>query len=206
MIFQSIVGHKMAAAALALTLGGTSAAAATGNLPIVQDDPVELTEDSTTEVEIEVEADEAVSEDEPKDEVLPPVNADGVEYGDVACADAVNHGEYVSGVAKDDTIEGNRGEIVSQAAKTNCGKADKDEAKAERDEAKAAEKAERNEAKAERKANDDDLDDDDLDDDDLDDLDDDSDDDDSDDDDSDDDDSDGDVKKDKPNKGNGKKN
>ncbi len=189
MIVQSLLGHKVAAAALALTLGGTSTAAATGNLPIVQDDPVELTEDSTTEVEIEVETDEAVSEDEPKEEVLPPVNADGVEYGDVACADAVNHGEYVSGVAKDDTIEGNRGEIVSQAAKTNCGKADKEVAKAERDEAKAAEKAERDAAKAERKANDADVDGDE-----------------SDAAESDDSDAGSGAKKDKPNKGNGKKN
>lgn len=160
MIVQALVGHKLAAATLALALGGTSAIAATGNLPIVQDDPVERTEDTTTDVEIEVEADEADSEKEPKEEVLPPVNADGVEYGDVACADARNHGEYVSGVAKDDSIEGNRGEVVSQAAKTNCGKSDKDEAKAERDaekaerkEAKAAEKAERDAEKTERKTN-----------------------------------------------------
>lgn len=193
MIVQSLISHKVAAAALAVALGGTSAAAATGNLPIVQDDPVELTDD-TTDIEIEIEADENESANEPKEEVLPPVNADGVEYGDVACADAKNHGQYVSGVAKDDTIEGNRGEIVSQAAKTNCGKADKAEAKAERDaykaerdEAKAAEKAERDAEKTERKANE-------------------SDDEESAGDSSDDSDSDDDVKKDKPNKGNGKKN
>ncbi len=203
MIVQSLLGHKVAAAALALTLGGTSAAAATGNLPIVQDDPVELTEDSTTDVEIEVEADEAVSEDEPKEKVLPPVNADGVEYGDVACSDAVNHGEYVSGVAKDDTIEGNRGEIVSQAAKTNCGKADKDEAKAERNAAKAVEKAERDAAKAERKAEDPDVDGDDAD---VDGDDADVDGDEAEDAESDDSDSDEGAKKDKPIKGNGKKN
>ena len=196
MIVQSLLGHKVAAAALALTLGGTSAAAATGNLPIVQDDPVELTEDTKTDIEIELEVEEIDSENEPKEEVLPPLNAIGEEYGDVDCDTAVNHGEYVSSVAKDDTITGNRGEIVSQAAKTNCGKADKDVAKAERD----AEKAERKEAKAaekaERKAND-------VDDDDE------SDDDESDDHESDDDESDDDVKKDKPNKpnkGNGKNN
>ncbi|NNF53838.1 MAG: hypothetical protein HKN03_05275 [Acidimicrobiales bacterium] len=192
MIVQSLVSHKVAAAALAIALGGTSAAAATGNLPIVQEDPVELTEDTTSDSEIE--ADENESENEPKEEVLPPVNAEGVEYGDVLCADAKNHGQYVSGVAKDDTIEGNRGEIVSQAAKTNCGKADKAEAKAERDaekaerdEAKAAEKAERDAEKAERKANE-------------------SEDEGSAGDRSDDSDSDDDVKKDKPNNGNGKKN
>ena len=59
-----------------------------------------------------------------EDEVLPPVNEEGEPYGDVPCEDARNHGDYVSGVARDDSIEGNRGEIVSQAAQTSCGKRD----------------------------------------------------------------------------------
>lgn len=162
MIVQSILGHKVAAAALALALGGTSAAAATGNLSISMDETVELTDESLAELDDEVaELDESESKTgDDEAEILPPVNDEGVPYGDVACDDAKNHGEYVSGVAKDDTIEGNRGSIVSQAAKTDCGKADKEEkdaAKAERKEAKDAEKAERKEAKdaekAERKAN-----------------------------------------------------
>ncbi len=141
MIVQSILGHKVAAAALALALGGTSAVAATGNLPTALDDPVELTDDSAEEMddktkepdEIEsatdddIEVEIAGNGEDDKDEVLPPADNDGVEYGDVACDDAKNHGEYVSGVAQDDTIEGNRGAIVSQAAKTDCGKRDKQE-------------------------------------------------------------------------------
>jgi hypothetical protein len=75
---------------------------------------------------------ESVGEDRPvaeddmpeQDEVLPPIGDDGEPYGDVDCDDAGNHGEYVSGVAKDESIDGNRGQIVSQAARTSCGKED----------------------------------------------------------------------------------
>jgi hypothetical protein len=59
-----------------------------------------------------------------------PLDGMGVPYGDVACADAENHGEYVSGVARDsrvDDADGNRGSIVSEAAQTDCGKTDDDD-------------------------------------------------------------------------------
>ncbi|MGI9605126.1 MAG: hypothetical protein ACR2P0_03210 [Acidimicrobiales bacterium] len=151
MIFKMILGHKVAAAVSAVALG-TTAVAAVDNVPFLQEEPavveVEAVEEPVDEevdpVEpTELEAVEDVVEDEViievadqdladeqvvEDEVLPPENEDGEPYGDVLCDDAGNHGEYVAGVAKDDSIEGPRGRIVSQAAQTSCGKhADVDE-------------------------------------------------------------------------------
>ncbi len=41
---------------------------------------------------------------------------------DQACADAENHGDFVSDVAKNKDHEGNHGSVVSEAAKSDCGK------------------------------------------------------------------------------------
>lgn len=167
MIIQTILGHKVAAVGAALVLGTTTAAAATGNVPLIQDeDPAveveaiveeEIEEgDSDSDVEDDTGSDEAPAEDatdddadtageEPpaeeegseedeegseaddgdadaKEEVLPPENENGEPYNPELCRNAENHGEYVSGVAGDDSIEGNRGEIVSQEARGTCGK------------------------------------------------------------------------------------
>ena len=138
MIIKTIIGHKVAAIAGALVLGTTTVAAASGNVPFVQDEPevetAEVIEEApeetgaavTPDVVIaqveEIEAVEEIETEIDESEVQPPMNEDGEAYGDVECDDAENHGEYVSGVAHDDSIEGNKGEIVSQAAKTSCGK------------------------------------------------------------------------------------
>lgn len=166
MIIQTILGHKVAAIGAALILGTTTAAAATGTVPFVQDeDPAvdveAIVEEETEETESETggdgegdtgseeapaedatdEGDDAAGEESPaeeegsgdedgeddgdadaKDEVLPPVNEDEGPYLPELCEEAENHGEYVSGVARDDSIEGNRGEIVSQEARGTCGK------------------------------------------------------------------------------------
>jgi hypothetical protein len=159
-IIQTILGHKVAAIGAVLVLGTTTAAAAaTGNVPFVQEDEpaveVQATDDEeeaeeaedevgtdsdaeAPAVEEETEAEDDSTDDAPiaedegssdddngqKEEVLPPVDDEGNPYGLVLCEEAVNHGEYVSGVAHDNTIKGNRGQIVSQAARTSCGKDD----------------------------------------------------------------------------------
>jgi hypothetical protein len=42
----------------------------------------------------------------------------------VACEDAKNHGEYVSSIARTTPKGEDRGRIVSEAAKSDCGKSD----------------------------------------------------------------------------------
>ncbi len=95
---------------------------------IVEENPGEPDDSDANETDAdETDAGETdESEESDESEVLPPVQDDGTPYGDVACDDAVNHGEYVSSVAKDDDIKDNKGSIVSQAAKTSCGKSDDD--------------------------------------------------------------------------------
>lgn len=44
-----------------------------------------------------------------------------------ACADAENHGDFVSDIAKDKDHEGNHGSVVSEAAKSDCGKKSDDD-------------------------------------------------------------------------------
>ena len=151
MILQTILGHKRAVVGAALLLGTTTAAAVTGNVPFVADEdpivvdeaqPDEANEEPTGSTPTTTEATSTTSTTEaPADttgedstdvdgelaggdggEILPPADEDGVPYGLVDCDEATTHGEYVSGVARDPRIEGSRGEIVSQAARTSCGK------------------------------------------------------------------------------------
>lgn len=137
-ILKTIFGHKVAAAAAAMALGSTGVAAASGNVAFLVEEEVpaqtevvaevelESTEQVAVQIEVvedeqvELEEDPAIIED---DEVLPPTN-EGEPYGDVVCDDAENHGHYVSGVARDRSIESPRGQIISQAAQTDCGKSD----------------------------------------------------------------------------------
>ncbi len=44
-----------------------------------------------------------------------------------ACADAENHGDFVSDIAKNKDHEGNHGSVVSEAAKSDCGKKSTDD-------------------------------------------------------------------------------
>ena len=197
MLPQLAIANKLAALAGASLIGTATAAAAISggfstDVPEAETveviEEIEIVQEFELEIKDETDDDSKVGEldEEESDEVLPPFNEDANRfYGDVLCEDAENHGEYVSGVAKDELPDGvRRGEIVSQAAKTECGKKDKSDDDSDEDDS---------EQKKDKDDSDDSDDSDDTDDTD----DDDSDDDDSDDDDSDDDDSDS------KNKGNG---
>jgi hypothetical protein len=149
LLLNLILGHKVAAAVVAITIGGTGAAAA-GAVPFLEHEGVPVEEvdpDETTETivaddepsadvtvqdeaagaeEAEGDTEDAV-EDAPEVEseearFEPPVDEDGDPYGDVDCDEARNHGEYVSSVAHDDSIPGPRGRVISQAARTDCGR------------------------------------------------------------------------------------
>ena len=138
MIIKSIVGHKVAAVAGALVLGTSAAAAASGGVPFVQDEPdvevaevveeVEEVEEKTETTTTTTTTTAAVEEaNEPEGELA--ANEDDELYDPELCAeadDAERHGLYVSGVAHavSDSDDGNKGQIVSDAAKTQCGKPD----------------------------------------------------------------------------------
>lgn len=144
MLIRLAFAHKLATVAGAGLLGtATAAAAISADLPLIdpEPDPVEIVEEGVEEPlvldtvsdgadpssdagEIDV---EAATDDVAGFE--PPVDADGVPYGD-GC-DAGNHGDYVSSVARDERLRGaGKGSIVSQAARTECGKAAHEEGKA----------------------------------------------------------------------------
>ncbi len=155
MIGKLLLANKLASlAGTAAVVTATSAAAVTGNLPVVQAEPVEdvsalvetdttdttdgsdttVTTDGsdttettdgsdTTETTDGSDTTDTSDGDELElDENGIPILSDGSAYGEVGCDGT--HGDYVSSVAQDDDIEGPRGRIVSEAARSSCGKDD----------------------------------------------------------------------------------
>jgi hypothetical protein len=125
----------VAASVAVLSLAGV-AAAATGTLPLGEpaDAPeVEIVE-SDAAVGTAAVSEEAVEsgDDGEKADRHEPIEgvdpADGLddEELEILCDAAVNHGHYVSSVARDKTTEhgGNDGSRVSEAAQSDCGKTD----------------------------------------------------------------------------------
>ncbi len=145
MIVKLLLANKLASlAGTAAVVTATSAAAVTGNLPVVQAEPVEdvsalvetdTTDGSDTTVTVTVDGSDTTETTDGSDttdtsdgdaleldENGIPVLSDGSAYGEVGCDGT--HGDYVSSVAQDDDIEGPRGRIVSEAARSSCGKDD----------------------------------------------------------------------------------
>lgn len=152
MIGKLLLANKLASlAGTAAVVTATSAAAVTGNLPVVQAEPVEdvsalvetdttdgsdttVTTDGSDTTETTDGSDTTETTDgsdttdtSDGDELLLdgngiPILSDGSAYGEVGCDGT--HGDYVSSVAQDDDIEGPRGRIVSEAARSSCGKDD----------------------------------------------------------------------------------
>jgi len=144
----------VAASAAVLSLAGM-AAAATGTLPVgvfeeevqveviegagkdLGDDAVSTSEGGESEVV------EGVDVDDPDDGRHAPVEGVDPEDGlddeelEILCDEAVNHGHYVSSVARDKTTEhdGSHGARISESAGSECGKAPDAESADEADEA-----------------------------------------------------------------------
>lgn len=156
----TLAGHlrvaSIAVAAALLGAGGAVASVATVSDSTPTADPgvvVSTLEAAAEHGEAEDEAEAA----EPAETavVLTATTVPPVLYDPQACTDAVNHGAYVSLVAHATKGTPDHGALVSAAAQSDCGKADKAEkavAKAEKKAARAATKAAKKAAKAEKKA------------------------------------------------------
>lgn len=155
LIVKLFLAHKMASlAGAAVVASATTAAAATGAIPIVDLSPPEgivvvvdesgsegtVSEDTISENTI---PDETVPEGAASDDTVPdgellldqpgvPILSDGNAYGEVGCEGT--HGAYVSSVAHDDDIVGPRGHIVSEAARSSCGKPEDESEESDADE------------------------------------------------------------------------
>jgi len=161
----SLAGSQARSAALvaaALVVGASSALAlnapeSLSGAPVA--DTTEVVGVATPEVLPEDVSDDALEEDDAADGTADEntVTEDaGAAVEPVACDDAVNHGEYVSSVARTTPSGPGKGAIVSSAARSDCGKQDAADSGTEVEESdepgKAEAKAERKAAKAEKKA------------------------------------------------------